>query len=283
MLISFTNVFMALVGVFKISAIVLAFLMLSPARGRADVTAEVTITDKSFPARPDDVHLALYMYGGGDAGECVRATKVIGRVIVRIKAPVDRTMIINKANEIEPELLKVGAHAVMVSDYFIDKLTPNGYVDSATMIFSVFRFIDDPRVDPRRESDFVTLFKAKGKLAPFEGIWVDQGSKRRIAIFEDPVQPGRYGGVQFDNGNETDVPKGLIVADFRLNSDGWLVGHVIFDDYSRFPTKLKMPAGDQLKFEVKKCINSYVSLANSDKFPPEYTLRTLTYLRQAIK
>lgn len=283
MLISFTNVFMALVGVFKISAIVLAFLMLIPASGLADVTAEVTITDKSFPARPDNVHLALYMYGGGDAGECARLTKVIGRVIVRITAPLDRTMIINKANEIEPGLLKVGANAVKVSDYFIEKFTPNGYPESATMVFSVLRFIDEPRVDPRRESDFVALFKAKGKLAPIEGIWVDQTTKQRVAILEDPVQPGRYVGVQFDNGNETDVPKGLIVADFRLNSDGWLVGHVTFDDYTRFPTKLKMPAGDELQFQVKKCINSYASMAYSDKFPPEYTLRTLTYLRQTSK
>lgn len=245
MLICLTNDFMVFVGRFRISAIVLGFLMLVPACGLAEVTAEITITDKSFPPRPENVHLA--MYDSGDAGECVRATKVIGRVVIRVTAPVDKMMLLNKANEIEPDLLKVGAHAVVVTGYYIDKFTPNGYAETGSMVFSVLRFIDEPRVDRRSESDFVSLFKAKSKLATIEGIWVDQTTKQRVAILEDPVQPGRYVGVQFDNGNETDVPKGLIVADFRLNSDGWLVGHVIFDDYSRFPAKLKMPAGDQLK------------------------------------
>lgn len=282
MLKSFINSFAALGSTFRTSATsLLVILMLPPVPGLADVTAEITITDKSFPARPDNVHLA--MYDSGDAGECVRATKVIGRVVIRVTAPVDKMMLLNKANEIEPDLLKVGAHAVMVTGYYIDKFTPNGYAETGSMVFSVLRFIDEPRVDRRSESDFVSIFKAKSKLAPIEGIWVDQTTKQRVAILEDPVQPGRYVGVQFDNGNETDVPKGLIVADFRLNSDGWLVGHFIFDDYSRFPTKLKMPIGDELKLRIKKCTNSYVTRVYPDKFPPEYTLVTVTYLRQAIK
>jgi len=256
-------------------------LLLAAVSVRAEVTSEVLITDRSFPPTPPGVELALYDLG--DGGECARAFKVIGNVIVRMKAPVDARMIASGITVAGPEVLKAGANGVMITDFTINRYDAKGYVDSATLIYSIIRYTDEPRLDKRTESEFLALLRARSNPAPIEGIWVDQVTKERVAIFEDPAQKGRYLGVQFDNGTQTKVPKGLIVADFRVQADGWLVGHVMFDDYTRNPSKFRMPTGDEFKIPIKICTNSYFARSYPDKFPPEYSLHHVIYVRQPAR
>jgi hypothetical protein len=255
--------------------------LLPTTAARAEVTSEILITDKSYPSSPAGSEIALYDLG--DGGECARAYKVIGKVVIRMKAPLDAKMIGDKITEAEPELRRAGASGVMITDFTINKYGANGYVDAATLVYTVIRYTDEPRVDLRSETDFKALLRAKDKPAPIEGIWVDQATAERVAFFEDPAQKGRYLGVQFDVGNETHVPKGLIVADLRLEADGWLVGHVMFDDFTRHQTKFKMRTGDEFKIPVKICSNSYFARSYPDKFPPEYRLLNVTYVRQPLK
>lgn len=263
------------------ACVILLSLLLSATDGRAEVTSEVLITDRSFPPTPPGVELAFYDLG--DGGECARAFKVIGNVIVRMKAPVDAKMIASGITVAGPEVLKAGANGVMITDFTINKYDAKGYVDAATLIYSIIRYTDEPRLDKRTESEFLALLRAKSNPEPIEGIWVDQITKERVAVFEDPAQKGRYLGVQFDNGNQTEVPKGLIVADFRLQADGWLVGYVMFDDYTRNPSKFRMPIGDEFKIPIKVCTNSYFARSYPDKFPPEYRLHHVIYVRQGAK
>jgi len=259
----------------------LLFLLLSATAGRAEVTAEVSITDRSYPARPAGRHLTLFDFG--DAGECSRAYKAIGNVVIRLTPPWDPQMTEAKVNETEPELKKVGADGIIVMNFIIHDYTPKGYISSASMVCSVIRFVDEPRVDLRSEAEFASMLRAKGKLAPIEGIWVDQLTKERVAFFEDPKQKGHYLGVQFDHAEYTHVPKGLVVADLLMQPDGWLVGHVVFDDYARFPARLKMPTGDEFKFPIKKQANACLSRAYPDMYPPEYFLQNVSYVRQASR
>lgn len=263
------------------ACVILLSLLLSATDGRAEVTVEVSINDRSYSPRPAGYHLTLYDFG--DAGECARAAKVIGSVVLRHDPPWDAQMTEAKVNEIEPGLLKAGADGLVVTNFIIHDYTPKGFIKSASMVCSVIRFVDEPRVDLRSEEEFARIFRSKEKAAPIEGIWVDQLTKERVAFFEDPKQPGHYLGVQFDNADLPFVPKGLVVADLRLQPDGWLVGHVVFDDFVRFPTKLKMPAGDEFKFLIKKQSNACLSRAYPDMFPPEYQLQPVTYVRQAAK
>jgi len=256
-------------------------LLLYPFAVQADVVAEVSISDRSFSARPAGYHMTLYDFG--DAGECARAAKVIGSVVLRLNPPWDPKMTEAKVSEIEPTLLKSGADGLIVTNFIINDYTPKGFISSASMVCSVIRFVDEPRVDLRSEEDFARMLGSNAKAAPIEGIWVDQVSKERVAFFEDPKQPGRYLGVQFDNAGLPFVPKGLVVADLRLQPDGWLVGHFIFDDFVRFPTRLKMPSGDEFKFLIKKQNNACLSRAYPDMFPPEYQLHPVAYVRQAGK
>jgi hypothetical protein len=255
--------------------------LLPSASIRAEVTSEVLITDRSNPPTPARVPVAFYDLG--DGGECARAYKVIGKVIVRMKAPLDDKMIGEKVSESDAELRKVGASGLMITDFTINKYSANGYVDSATLVYTVIRYTDEPRLDLRTETDFKALLRAKASPAPIEGIWVDQATAERVAFFEDPAQKGRFLGVQFDVGNETQVPKGLIVADLRLEDDGWLVGHVMFDDFTRHRTKFKMRPGDGFNIPVKVCSNSYFARSYPDKFPPEYRLLNVTYVRQPLR
>jgi hypothetical protein len=258
-----------------------AFILLASVTGSADITAEVTITDRSFPPVPEGTQLAMYDHG--DGGECARATKVIGTVLFRITPPMDKRAFMDKANEITPGLLKAGAQGVAMNDVIVEKFSSNGYAETATATFSVLRFVGEPPLDLRSEADFKALFRTKAKLAPIEGIWLDQSTKQRVAFCEDPAQPGRFLGVQFDVGNSTNVPKGLVVADFRLKPDGWLVGHFTFDDYTRHPARLKMPAGDELDIPIKNCTNGCFHRAYPDKFPPVYTLINVRYIKETSK
>jgi hypothetical protein len=138
-------------------------------------------------------------------------------------------------------------------------------------------------VDTRTEAEFAAMFRAKSKLVPFEGIWVDQSTKERVAFFEDPAQKGHYLGVQFDVADQTHVPSGLIVADLRLQEEGWLTGYVVFDDFTRFEVKMRMPTGDEFEIPVKKCTNGPLMRAYPDQFPPEYRLSKVKYVRQGTK
>lgn len=260
---------------------ILLTLLLSDTAALAEVIVEVKITDQSFPARPPGRHLTLFDLGEG--GECARAAQVIGVVYVRLKAPLDAVTIEGKINDTEPELLKSGADGVIITNFTVHEFSAKGYVESATMVCSVIHFTDEPSVDRRSEAEFKALLKAKVKAEAIEGIWVDQNTKQRMAMFEDPAQKGHYIGVQFDNGNQPDVPKGLIVADFRLQADGWLTGHCTFDNYKRNPTRLRMPSGDEFKIPFKICTNGYVSRAYPDKFPPEYRLLNLSYSRESAR
>lgn len=261
--------------------VILFTMLLSATAGLAEVIVEVKIVDQTFPARPPGRHLTLFDLG--DGGECARAAQVIGAVYVRLKAPLDAITIEGKINDTEPELLKSGADGIIITNFTVHEFSAKGYVESATLVCSVIHFTDEPSVDRRSEADLKALLKAKVKPEAIEGIWVDQNTKQRVAIFEDPAQKGHYVGVQFDNGNQPDVPNGLIVADFRLQADGWLTGHFTFDNYKRNPTRLRMPSGDEFKIPIKICTNGYVSRAYPDKFPPEYRLLNLSYSRDSAR
>lgn len=260
---------------------ILLSLLLSANEGRAEVTVEVSITDRSFPPRPPGRH--LQMFDMGEGGECARAFKVIGNVDVRIKAPLVDDEVEKEVNVTEPQLLKAGADGVIVRSVKIHKFLPNGFMDSSTMSCSVIRFIDEPRVDPRTEAEFVAMFQAKARLVPFEGIWIDQSTKERVAFFGDPAEKGHFLGVQFEVADQTDVPKGMVVADLRLQDDGWLTGNVVFDDFTRYQTKLRLPVGDEFEIQIKKCTNAPAVRAYPDIFPPEYRLIKVKYIRQAAK
>jgi hypothetical protein len=247
----------------------------------ADITAEISITEHGHPPKPEGAHISPFDFG--DGGECVRATKVIGTVAFHIKAPITIKTIVDKFTETEPELLKAGADGVLTKHFVVHEFSANGYIDSATLTYALVCFTDQPPVDSRSEAEFQTLLRAKPQPTAIEGIWIDQDSLQRVAFFEDPAQAGHYLGVQFDNGKNKMVPKGLIVADLRLQPDGWLVGHITFDDYARHPARLKMPAGDTFKLMIKKCTNGYATRAYPDKLPPEYVMITLSYARQPLK
>lgn len=260
-----------------------AFLMLLLSAGsvRAEVTLDVSITDRSFPARPVGGHLNMFDLGEG--GVCARAFKVIGNVDVHMKAPLVGNEVEEEINRTEPQLLGVGADGVIVHSVKIHKFAANGLMDSATMSCAVIRFTDAPRVDTRSEAEFSAKFRAKPDLAPFEGIWVDQTTKERVAFFEDPAQKGHYLGVQFDVATQTHVPSGLVVADLRLQAQGWLTGYVIFDDFTRYEVKMRMPTGDEFEIPIKKCTNAPATRAYPDIFAPEYRLLKVKYVRQPLK
>lgn len=260
---------------------ILFFLLLSATYAPAEVTTELVITDRSSPSNP--VGTSIYSYDQGDGGECSRAFKVIGKLFVRIKAPVDAESIDAKLKASEPELLKAGANGVIATDFTINKFANNGYLDAATVVFSIIRFTGEPLLDLRTEADFLSILKSKGKLAPIEGVWVDQATKQRVAFLEDSAQKGRYIGVQFDNGNQKEVPCGLIVAELHMQNDGWLIGNVTFDDYARHPARLRMPTGDEFKFQIKKCMNGLFARSYPDKVAPEYRMNNVTYVRQGAK
>lgn len=260
---------------------ILLSLLLSGNEGRAEVTTELVITDRSFPSNP--VGTPISMYDQGDGGECSRAFKIIGQLFLRVKAPVDAESIDVKLKASEPELRKAGADGLITTNFTINKFAQNGYVDTATVVYSVLRFTGEPLLDLRTEADFLSILKSKGKLATIEGIWVDQLTKERVAFFEDPSQKGRYIGVQFDNGNQHDVPRGLIVAELRMQDDGWLIGNVTFDDYARLPARLRMPTGDEFKFQIKKCTNGVLARSYPDKVAPDYRMVNVTYVRQGAK
>ena len=247
----------------------------------ADITAEISITDHGHPPKPEGAHITAFDFG--DGGECVRATKVIGSVTFHIKAPITIKTIVDKFSETEPELLRAGADGVLTKHFVVHEFSQNGYIDSASLTYALVCFTDQPPVDSRSEAEFLALLRAKPEPKAIEGIWVDQESMQRVAFFEDPAQSGHYLGVQFDNGKNKMVPKGLIVADLRMQPDGWLVGHFTFDDYARYPARLKMPSGDAFKLMIKKCTNGYATRAYPDKLPPEYSMITVSYARQPLK
>jgi len=263
------------------TCVALMVLLLSAVAVRAEVSVEVSITDRSFPARSNGGHLNMFDLGEG--GVCARAFKVIGTVDVHVKAPLVGNEVEEEINRTEPQLLKVGADGVIVHSAKIHKFSANGLMDSATMSCSVIRFTDAPRVDTRTEAEFSAMFRAKSNLVPFEGIWVDQSTKERVAFFEDPAQKGHYLGVQFDVADQTHVPSGLVVADLRLQAQGWLTGYVIFDDFTRYEVKMRMPAGDEFEIPIKKCTNAPATRAYPDLFAPEYRLLKVRYVRQPLK
>ncbi len=248
---------------------------------RAEVAVEVSITDRSFPARPSGGRINMFDLGEG--GVCARAFKVIGNMEVHMKAPLVGNEVEEEINRTEPQLIRVGADGVIVRTVKIHKFGTNGFMDSATMSCVVIHFTDEPRVDTRTEAEFRSMFRAKANLVPFEGIWVDQSTKERVAFFEDPAQKGHYLGVQFDVADQTHVPSGLVVADLRLQDDGWLTGHVIFDDFTRYEVKMRMPVGDQFEIPIKKCTNAPATRAYPDMFAPEYRLLKVKYVRQGSK
>lgn len=256
-------------------------LLFTAASVRAEVAVEVSITDRSFPARPSGSSVTSFDMDVG--GRCARSFKVIGEVTLRVKAPANLKQIGEKLNEIEPELVRAGADGIVVTSVVIHQFTPAGYMDSSTIRVAVIHFTDEPRVDTRTEAEFRSMFRAKTNLVPFEGIWVDQSTKERVAFFEDPAQKGHYLGVQFDVADQTNVPSGLVVADLRLQDDGWLIGYVIFDDFTRYDVKMRMPAGDEFDIPVKKCTNGPLMRAYPDQFPPEYQLAKVKYVRQGSK
>jgi hypothetical protein len=256
-------------------------LLFSASTVLAEVTVEVSITDRSFPAKPNGGRLNMFDLGEG--GVCARAFKVIGTVDVHVKAPLVGNEVEEEINRTEPQLLKVGADGVIVHSAKIHKFAANGLMDSATMSCSIIRFTDAPRVDTRTEAEFSAMFRAKSNLLAFEGIWVDQLTKERVAFFEDPAQKGHYLGVQFDVANQKHVPPGLVVADLRLQEEGWLTGYVIFDDFTRYDVKMRMPAGDEFEIPIKKCTNGPATRAYPDRFPPEYQLMKVKYVRQGSK
>ena len=263
------------------ACVILLSLLFLATDGRAEVTVDVSITESSSPPRPPGRH--LQMFDMGEGGECARAFKVIGNMDVRMKAPLVDDEVEKEVNATEPQLLKAGADGVIVRSVKIHKFSPNGFMDSATMSCSVIRFNDDPRVDSRTEAEFAAMFRAKPRLVPFEGIWIDQSTKERVAFFADPAEKGHFIGVQFDVADQTDVPKGMVVADLRLQDDGWLTGHVVFDDFTKYQTKLRLPAGDEFEIQIKKCTNAPVVRAYPDMFPPEYRLIKVKYIRQVSK
>jgi hypothetical protein len=257
-----------------------SILFLAPVAGMSEIMAEVTITDRSFPPVQEESQFSVY--DGGEGGY-MRASKQIGSVSMRMSWPFDKQMITDKFEEIRRNIQKVGAHAILATDYTIEKFTPAGYPEKATLIFEVLRFVDEPLVDLRSESDFKALLRAKGKTAAIEGIWSDHLTKQRVVFFADPAQPSRFLGVQFDNANKPGVPKGLLVADLRLKSDGWLVGHVTLDNFARYPVRFQMPTGDELSIKIKKCTNAFIHRAYPDKFPPDYSLLKVNYVKESSK
>ncbi len=263
--------------------VVLTFLwaLLGPDNVQAEVNVELSITDRSGPARPRGSSVTPFELDEG--GKCARAFKVIGEITIKFKAPAAGKLFAEKLDELEPELVRVGADGIIITSFIIHELTEAGSVESGTTRAAIIRFTDLPRVDKRTEADFKAVFRSKSKLSPLEGIWVDQSTKERVAFFEDPAQKGHFLGVQFDVADETDVPVGLVVADLRLHEGGWLTGHVIFDDFTRYEVKMRLPAGDEFEIPIKKCTNAFVARAYPDKFPPEYELVKVKYLRQAAK
>ncbi len=223
------------------------------------------------------------MFDLDEGGRCGRAFKVIGEMTIRMKVPATTKLITDKINETEPDLLRAGANGLIITSMVIHEYTPQGFMESGTSRVAIIRFTDEPHVDSRTESEFRAMFRAKANLVPFEGIWIDQSTKERVAFFEDPAQKGHYLGVQFDVAEQTHVPSGLVVADLRLQDDGWLTGHVIFDDFTRYEIKMRMPVGDQFEIPIKKCTNAAATRAYPDKFPPEYRLAKVKYVRQGSK
>jgi hypothetical protein len=256
-------------------------LLLSAGSVRAEVTVDVSITDRSFPPRPRGSTVTAFDMDEG--GRCARAFKVIGEVTIRMKAPATLKQVSDRLNEIQPELVSAGVDGMVITSVVVHEFTPAGYMDSGTTSAAVIRFTDEPRVDTRTEAEFAAMFRAKSKSVPFEGIWVDQSTRERVAFFEDPAQKGHYLGVQFDVADHTYVPKGLVVADLRSQEEGWLTGYVVFDDFTRYEVRMRMPVGDEFEIPIKKCTNGPLMRAYPDKFPPEYRLMKVKYVRQGAK
>jgi hypothetical protein len=256
-------------------------LLFSASTVLAEVTVEVSIRDRSFPAKPRGSSTSSFDMDEG--GRCARAFKVIGEVTIRMKAPATLKQIGEKLNEIEPELSRAGADGIVITSVIVHEFTPAGFMDSGTTRAAIIHFTDEPRIDSRTEAEFAAMFRAKSNLLAFEGIWVDQLTKERVAFFEDPAQKGHFLGVQFDVANQKHVPPGLVVADLRLQEEGWLTGYVIFDDFTRYDVKMRMPAGDEFEIPIKKCTNGPLMRAYPDRFPPEYQLMKVKYVRQGSK